>query len=76
MLKYINMQRSLFLCAILLCSIFSCTPLKPYERIYVNDSEMQMNNSSQSNFQNYVQTIREGSTEAGQTKSSGGCGCN
>ena len=54
----------------------SCTSLQPYEMIYINDFEMQMNSSSQQNFQLYIQSIREGSITAGSIKSSGGCGCN
>lgn len=60
----------------LFISLYSCTALKPYDKVYINDSEMQMGNSAQQNFQNYVQTIREGSTEPSSSKSSGGCGCN
>lgn len=66
----------LLLSTLALLFMFSCTALKPYEKVYINDSEMQMGNSSEGNFQNYVQTIREGSTEPSSSKSSGGCGCN
>jgi hypothetical protein len=55
---------------------FSCTAVKPYQRIYVDDSEMQMSNSSLQDFNSYIFSIREGSTPAGNGKSSGGCGCN
>jgi len=54
----------------------SCTALKPYERIYVNDPEMQMGSSGSGAFENYVNTIREGSMSAESQKGSGGCGCN
>ncbi len=55
----------------------SCkTALKPYERIYVNDPEMQMGTTICNNFEHYVQSIREGATSIGGTKGSGGCGCN
>ncbi len=53
-----------------------CQTLKPYERIYVNDPQMQMDNSAGRNFENYVHSIREGATPPGSAKSSGGCGCN
>ena len=65
-----------------MCSIavgllaFSCAPLKPYEKVYVNDSEMQMTTSSGKNFEHYVASIREGATPAQAKKGSGGCGCN
>ena len=61
------------ICGILLSS---CVVVKPYERVYLNDSEMQLENSSSDVFEGYVHSIREGITPAATTKSSGGCGCN
>lgn len=54
----------------------ACTTLKTYEMVYVNDPEMQMGESSGKSYENYIQSIREGSTPSGASKSSGGCGCN
>lgn len=65
-----------------LCIFFSagvmgaCAPLKPYERVYVDDPEMQMTTTACKNFEHYVQSIREGATSVGGTKGNGGCGCN
>jgi len=62
---------------IIILSLFtSCVSIKPYERQYVSDTEMQMSNDAGKNFNNYVHSIREGATTAGSTKASGGCGCN
>lgn len=66
----------LLLFSLVLLSVFSCTSLKPYERVYVNDPEMQMGTDSGGQFSNYVQSIREGAATAGSAKGSGGCGCN
>jgi len=55
---------------------FSCQAVKPYQRVYLNDPEMQMGSNSGKKFEDYVETIREGATPAGGAKSSGGCGCN
>ncbi|MBC3759480.1 DUF4266 domain-containing protein [Hyunsoonleella sp. SJ7] len=54
----------------------SCKTVKPYERQYVSDPEMQMQNDAGRNFNLYVQSIREGATPVGSAKGSGGCGCN
>jgi len=54
----------------------SCVTLKPYDRVYVNDPDMQMNGDAGKNYENYIHAIREGATPAGSGKSSGGCGCN
>ncbi|MFH6983616.1 DUF4266 domain-containing protein [Marinoscillum luteum] len=56
--------------------VSSCASLKPYERQYVDDPEMQMDFDNGVRFSNYVHSIREGATPAGAPKSSGGCGCN
>jgi len=63
----------LFLCGILLSS---CVAVKPYEKVYLNDSEMLLESTSTDIFEGYVHSIREGITPAGSSKSSGGCGCN
>lgn len=57
-------------------SAISCTTLKPYERVYVNDEEMMMGSNSNKKFLNYTQTIREGAVPAQGQKGNGGCGCN
>ncbi len=54
----------------------ACVSIKPYERIYVNDPEMQMGSDAGKHFDNYVHSIRSGSIPAGVNKASGGCGCN
>ncbi len=57
-------------------ALSSCATLKPYERVYVNDAEMQMNATTDQKFGLYVFSIREGSLTAIGQKGGGGCGCN
>jgi len=57
-------------------TVTSCTVLQPYDRVYLNDPQMQLTHHAGKNFSNYVHSIREGSIPAGSMKSSGGCGCN
>ena len=54
----------------------SCAVVKPYDMVYLNDSEMDPGNTSPKNHEKYIQSIREGATPSGGSKSSGGCGCN
>jgi len=54
----------------------SCKPLKAYEKVFVNDPDMQMGGTADTNFKSYVHSIREGAVEAAAKKGSGGCGCN
>ncbi len=63
--------------AVLVSSLLgACQPVAPYERIYLNDVEMQMGASTVQGFEQYILTIREGAIPAGGAKTSGGCGCN
>ena len=71
-----NRYKSILLFFFVCLIISSCTTLKPYERIYVNDPDMQMGGTSAAAFEKYTQTIREGSVTADGQKGSGGCGCN
>lgn len=66
----------LFAGLILMFGEFSCQSVKPYQRVYINDPEMQMGSNAGKKFEEYVESIREGATQAAGTKSSGGCGCN
>jgi hypothetical protein len=61
---------------VILLLFSSCVSIKPYERQFVNDPEMQLSDDAGRNFNSYVHSIREGATPAGTTKASGGCGCN
>jgi len=76
--KGLIMRRILVLIIILLgISLqYSCTTVKPYQRIFLNDPEMQMGSNAGKAFENYVLNIREGSIVPGSKKASGGCGCN
>ncbi len=71
-----NRSRIVFILSLISIVLSSCTTLKPYERIYVNDPDMQMGTSSAVSFEKYTQIIREGSVTADAKKGSGGCGCN
>ncbi len=70
------MKKLLYSALLILLSCSSCTVVKPYQRQFVDDPEMQMANDIGQNFSNYVHSIREGATPANGAKGSGGCGCN
>lgn len=70
------LQCNLIFLVLFLLLVSSCASVEPYERQYVSDPEMQMNNDAGKEFNNYVFSIREGSTPSGTGKASGGCGCN
>ncbi len=53
-----------------------CSPVKEYQKVYLNDSEMELSMRKGQKFENNFQLYREGSAGANGGKSGGGCGCN
>lgn len=55
---------------------FSCAPVKEYQKVYLNDSEMELAprkaEYSEMNFELY----REGASGGNGGRAAGGCGCN
>jgi hypothetical protein len=68
--------RKYFFMIILLSGMVSCVPVKPYQRVYINDAEMQLGQNKGAKFEEQVQVYREGASGGGSKKGSGGCGCN
>ena len=64
---------SLFVALLL---ISSCKPVMEYQKMYLNDSEMELSMRKGQNFENNFQLYREGSAGANGGKTGGGCGCN
>lgn len=54
----------------------SCTTVKPYQRAYLNDEEMDLGPRKTEFYETSFQTYREGSSGAEGGKIGGGCGCN
>ena len=66
------------LCFLLLCLMIlsSCMTVKAYQRVYVNDSEMELASKKIQFFETNMESYREGSSGANGGKVGGGCGCN
>ena len=58
------------------CSLNSCMTVKEYQKVYLNDEDMQLSNRDIESFQTSFETYREGASGANGGKSGGGCGCN
>ncbi len=56
--------------------ISSCTSVKEYQKMYVNDSEMELSARKSQKFEQNFQLYREGASGANGGKTGGGCGCN
>lgn len=54
----------------------SCSPVRAYQRAYLNDAEMELSARALDYFCTNFQSYREGASGANGGKVGGGCGCN
>ena len=66
----------IILAGILLLSATSCVSVKEYQKMYLNDSEMELAGRKTQKFETSFQLYREGASGANGGKNGGGCGCN
>ena len=76
MKAYINIVKLLFLLISSAFLLHSCTAPKAYQKIYLNDTEMELAPRKSEKFEMSFQVYREGASGANGGKSGGGCGCN
>nr|WP_298928436.1 DUF4266 domain-containing protein [uncultured Allomuricauda sp.] len=69
------MRKLLFLFALLVFSS-SCVAVREYDKVYLNDIEMQLGAKTSERFETNFQIYREASAGANGGKTGGGCGCN
>jgi len=69
------MKKILTLIAFLIL-LSSCTVVKEYQKVYINDPDMKLSNSKTQRFETNFQVYREAAAGANGGKSGGGCGCN
>jgi hypothetical protein len=73
--KYRQMKQVALFCGILLlCS--SCVAVKEYQKVNLNDPDMELTANKIEKFETNFQVYREGASGANGGKSGGGCGCN
>lgn len=71
-----NIFKALIIIAIASVSLPSCTSVKEYQKMYVNDSEMELAARKAQKFEQSFQLYREGASGGNGGKTGGGCGCN
>lgn len=54
----------------------SCASVKEYQKMHLNDSEMELAARKAQKFETSFQLYREGASGANGGKNGGGCGCN
>ncbi len=57
-------------------SMSSCVSVKGYQKMYLNDAEMELSARAVEYFCTNFQSYREGASGANGGKVGGGCGCN
>lgn len=72
----INRRHILMAAAVLVMTLHGCVSVKPYQRAYLNDENMQPGKPDIEKFEAGAHTYREGASGGGNGKASGGCGCN
>ena len=72
------MKRSGSIIAVLALFVVAvrCSAVKEYQKVYVNDSEMELAARKAQKFETSFQLYREGASGANGGKTGGGCGCN
>ncbi|MEJ1223530.1 DUF4266 domain-containing protein [Sediminicola sp. 1XM1-17] len=57
-------------------SLTSCVAVKEYDKVYLNDEEMQLAIKGMEQFEVNFQIYREAASGGNGGKTGGGCGCN
>lgn len=70
------MKNKVILAALVMLSLSSCTVVKEYEKVNINDPDMELVDRKSKKFETNFQVYREGASGANGGKSGGGCGCN
>ncbi len=70
------MKKIILIMAVITGLFSSCTTVKPYQKINLNDPDMTLSPRKDVKFVTTFQVYREGASGANGGKSGGGCGCN
>lgn len=68
--------KQVFLLVIIAASFASCSSIKEYQKMALNDKDMELSDKKIKVFETNFQSYREGASGANGGKSGGGCGCN
>ncbi|MDA7810349.1 DUF4266 domain-containing protein [Flavobacteriaceae bacterium] len=74
--KKFKLIKKIALLSIIAYSLNSCASIKEYEKVNINDPDMELSQRQICRFETNFQLYREGSSGANGGKVGGGCGCN
>lgn len=69
-------MKKILILAIVFGAMQSCVVVKEYEKVNINDPDMELAAHKCERFETNFQVYREGASGANGGKSGGGCGCN
>lgn len=70
------MIRRIFFPGLLVLILGSCTVVREYEKVQLNDPDMALSIKISDRFEQNFQSYREAASGANGGKTGGGCGCN
>ncbi|TKS55560.1 DUF4266 domain-containing protein [Mesohalobacter halotolerans] len=70
------MIKKISLITLVFLLLTSCVAVKEYEKVKLNDPDMQLSQSDATKMKSTFQSYREASAGANGGKTGGGCGCN
>lgn len=70
------MIKRLIFAGLLLTACISCTAVREYQKVYINDPDMVLGTKPADRFETNFQAYREAAVGANGGKTGGGCGCN
>lgn len=74
--KYLSGKVIFLAFSLLVLSLTSCTSVKPYQKVFLNDPDMKLEGFKLQSLELSFQSYREGASGANGGKVGGGCGCN
>ncbi len=69
-------MRKIIVAACILMMLGSCTVVKEYEKVSINDPDMSLSPNKGDRYETTFQSYREAAAGANGGKNGGGCGCN
>lgn len=70
------MRKKMILLIMISALLGSCTAVKEYEKVSLNDPDMALTTKKVDRFETNFQAYREAASGANGGKTGGGCGCN
>ncbi len=70
------MKTRILVLLVAIVSFSSCTAVKEYQKVYINDPNMVLGTKKVDRFETNFQAYREAAAGANGGKTGGGCGCN